>query len=98
VQTLAGFEPPQVQPVPAIDARVRPAGAVSVTVTPPVVGAVPGEFATVRLYCAPCWPCVKLPVCVLVMVSCAVGAGVMTVESEAFAVAEPPPETLTVFT
>jgi hypothetical protein len=95
---LAGFAPPQVQPVPAIDTRVRPLGAVSVTVTVPVVGVVPGEFATARLYCAPCWPCVKLPVCVLVMVSCAEVAGVMTVESEAFAVAEPPPETLTVFT
>jgi hypothetical protein len=46
---------------PFIDTRVRPVGIVSVTVTVPLVGAVP-VFDTVTPYVAPVCPCVKSPV------------------------------------
>jgi hypothetical protein len=56
-----------VHPVPAIDTRVIPVGAFSVTVTVPLVGPAPFAFDTVRLYVAPFCPWMKLPTCVLVM-------------------------------
>ena len=52
---------------PFIDTTVIPAGAVSVTVTIPLVGDAPLAFDTVMLYVAPFCPCVKLFVCVLVI-------------------------------
>jgi len=58
-----------VQPVPAIDTSVNPAGSVSVTVAVPLVGPAPAPFDTVTAYVAPCCPCVKLPVCVFVIPS-----------------------------
>jgi hypothetical protein len=61
-----------VQPVPAIETRVKPDGTVSVTVTVPVVAAVP-VFDTVTVYVAFCCPWLKLPVCVLVIVRTGVG-------------------------
>src|SRR5215472_7539169 len=74
---------------------VKPDGAVSVTVTiVPFVGPVLAvlEFETVTVYVAPTWPCAKLPTCVLAILS--EGARI-TVESLLFAVADPPPATLT---
>jgi hypothetical protein len=53
--------PKQPQPVPLIDATVKPVGAVSVTVTVPLVGAAP-TLLTVTVYVAPVCPCVKFPV------------------------------------
>ena len=65
---------------------VKPAGNASVTVTAPTVGAVP-ILLTVMVYVAPTvWPCVKLPACVLVMVT----SGISTV-TEADAVPPVPP-------
>jgi len=58
-----------VQPVPAIDTSVNPAGIVSVTVTVPVVGPAVAPFDTVTVYVAPCCPCVKFPVCDFVIPS-----------------------------
>jgi len=55
----------QVQPVPAIETSVSPDGAVSVTVTTPLVEAAPASLLTVTKYVAPVCPCVKLPVCIL---------------------------------
>jgi hypothetical protein len=52
-----------VQPVPVPLANVSPAGNVSVTVMVPLLAPKP-PLVTVRVYCAPCWPCVKpLPTC-----------------------------------
>jgi hypothetical protein len=48
---------------PFIDTSVIPDGAVSVTVTVPLVGTAPIAFDTVTLYVAPFCPCVKFPVC-----------------------------------
>jgi hypothetical protein len=59
----------QVHPVPAIETRLRPGGAVSVTVTVPLVGPAVAAFDTVTLYVAPVCPRVKFPVCVLLMLS-----------------------------
>ena len=48
--------------------NVKPAGSVSVTVTVPVVATAP-PLVTDNVYCAPCWPCVKLaPTCALLIV------------------------------
>jgi hypothetical protein len=55
-----------VQPDPAIDTSVKPAGTVSLTVTTPLVGTAPAWFDSVNVYVAPIWPKVKLPVCVFV--------------------------------
>jgi hypothetical protein len=60
-----------VHPVPAIDTDVSPEGNVSVTVTVPLVGPALAPFETVTVYVAFCCPCVKLPLCVLVMLSTA---------------------------
>ena len=57
----------QVQPVPLIAVAVNPVGSVSVTVTVPLVEALP-LLVTVMVYCAPVCPCVKLPTWVFVMV------------------------------
>src|SRR5271167_2986861 len=46
---------------------------VSVTVTVPLLAAAFAAFDTVTVYCALCWPWVKLPVCDLVMVSAGLG-------------------------
>src|SRR6266567_3962442 len=56
-----------VQPIPLIAVALRPAGNTSVTVTAPEVDPVP-ELPTVRIYVATVWPCVKLPLCVLLIV------------------------------
>ncbi len=51
------------QPVPVPLANISPVGNVSVTVMVPLLAAIP-PLVTVRVYCAPCWPCVKpLPTC-----------------------------------
>ena len=86
-----------VQPVPAIDARVSPTGSVSVTVTVPAVGPAVAALLTAIVYVAPFCPCAKLPTCDLATVSAA-GLGLITVESDALAVADPPPDTLAEFT
>lgn len=57
----------QFQPAPDIDTRVKPEGRVSVTVTAPIVGPAFAAFETVTVYVAFCWPWVKLPVWVLLM-------------------------------
>src|ERR1700675_4081653 len=59
----------QVQPVPAIETSVKPAGAVSVTVTVPLVGPAFGPFETGTVYLAACCPWGKWPACVFEMVS-----------------------------
>ena len=88
-----------VHPVPAIDASVSPAGTVSVTVTVPLVRPAPAPLLTVTVYVAPVCPCVKLPLCVLVIPSTGATTGMLIiVESVAFALTEPPPDTLTAFT
>src|ERR1700730_17881274 len=70
-----------VQPLPAIAVAVNPVGTVSATVTVPLVTAVP-EFFTVMVYVAPVCPCVKFPVCDLVIVkSGAVETAPLTKES-----------------
>src|SRR5258708_19471916 len=56
-----------VQPIPLIAVALRPVGNTSVTVTAPEVDPVP-ELPTVRIYVATVWPCVKLPLCVLLIV------------------------------
>ena len=48
--------PLQVQPLPAIDTRVRPAGTASVTVTAPEVEFTLAALLTVRVYVALFWP------------------------------------------
>ena len=57
----------QIHPLPLKPVKVNPTGAVSVTVTSPVV-APAVALLTVILYSAPIWPCVKLPTWLLVMV------------------------------
>lgn len=52
------------QPAPVIDTSASPGGTVSLTVTRPAVGAAPAAFATATEQVAPCWPCVKSPLCV----------------------------------
>ena len=54
--------PGQVHPVPLTLGVVKPLGIGSVTVTVPLVAAVP-EFVTVMVYVTPVWPWVKLPEC-----------------------------------
>ena len=88
--------PLHVQPVPLIEAKVRPFGSVSATVTVPEVGPLP-ELFTDTVYTAPIWPCVKLPACVEETVSTG-ETWMMTVLSVADAPAEPPPDTLTELT
>jgi hypothetical protein len=90
----------QVHPVPLIAVAVSPEGNVSTTVTVPDVGPDP-PLLTVRVYVAPVWPCVKLPLCVFVRVrSGRRGAeDVTVVASEAVLLAvfaSPPPETVAV--
>ena len=82
-------------PVPAIDTKLKPDGIVSVTVTVPLVPA-EAPFDTVIVYVAPACPCVKFPACVLLMLT--TGRAMMVVESVALAVADPPPDTPTLFT
>ena len=89
--------PGHVHPVPNIDTSVIPAGTVSVTVTVPLVGPAPAVLDTVTVYCAFCWPGVKLPLCVFEMLSTG-GFTVITVESVVLAGADPPPDTETEFT
>jgi hypothetical protein len=48
---------------------VKPEGGFSATVTVPLVGPPLAEFETVTVYVAPVCPCVKFPVCVLVMLN-----------------------------
>ena len=87
----------QVHPRPDIDTRVMPAGTVSVTVTVPAVGPAPAPFETITVYAAPCWPCVKLPLCAFTILSIA-GFAVTLVESVALALGDPPPDTITALT
>ena len=61
--------PVQVHPPPVMDARVKPPGRVSVTVTSPLVAMAPARFDTVTVYAAPLCPCVKLPLCAEVTLS-----------------------------
>ena len=66
------------------------------TVIAPLVAAVP-ELVTVIVYVAPVWPCVKLPVCVFVIVR----SGPPTIVATSVAVLlvvllSPPPETVAV--
>jgi hypothetical protein len=82
--------------VPVIDTNVNPLGTVSVTVTVPLVAPAPAALLTVTEYVAPLCPCVKLPVCALVMLS--TGTRAIVVESVALAAADPPPDTLAWFT
>ncbi len=78
-----------------MDTSIRPEGTVSVTVTVvPSVGPVPFLLSTVTVYVAFSWPCVKLPVCVLVIAST---GSIIVVMSLALAATEPPPETSTLF-
>jgi hypothetical protein len=88
------------QPDPTIDTSVNPDGKVSVTVTVPLVGPLPVLSDTVTVYAAFCCPSVKLPECIFLMEREG-GVGeppVMIVGSLAFAVVDPPPDTLTWFT
>ncbi len=62
----------QVQPVPVATVGVRPVGRVSVTVTRPLVAAVP-ELVAVMVY-VPVALWLKLPVWLLVIVRSGVGA------------------------
>ena len=78
-----------------MDTSVMPAGSVSVTVTVPVVGAVV-VLVTVRVYLALVCPCQKELMCVEETLNSGV-SGLITVLSLVLAVAEPPPETLTLF-
>ena len=73
---------------------VKPVGNVSVTVTVPLVEAVP-ELVTVIVYCAPVWPCVKFPLCDLVIVrsGCTTAVGSVSVLFDVLV--SPPPETET---
>jgi len=66
VQVTVWPTAPQVHPVPVAETKPRPVGNVSVTVTVPVVGSDPVEFATVIVY-TPFEPTVKLPTWVFVM-------------------------------
>ena len=50
----------QLHPVPLMAVAVKPVGSVSVTVTAPLVEALP-LLVTVIVYCAPVCPCVKSP-------------------------------------
>ena len=86
-----------VQPVPASDTSVNPAGTVSVTVTVPLVGPAFAPFDTVTVYVAPCCPCVKFPMCDFAMARSGVPMGLIVAESLALLGAEPPPERVTVF-
>ena len=56
-----------IHPVPVIDTNVSPAGAVSTTVTMPVVGPAEALLETVTVYVAPVCPWRKFPVWVLLM-------------------------------
>src|SRR5437764_1137719 len=96
VQLFAAV-PGHVQPVPAMDTKVRPAGAVSVRVTVPLVGPAPLALETVTEYVAFSCPCVKLPLCIFVIVSTG-GFVAVIVESVLLAVADPPPDTETELT
>jgi hypothetical protein len=85
----------QAQLVPAIAVTVSPPpdGGISLTVTVPLVAPALAPFDTFAVYVAPCWPCVKFPVCDFVITSaCAatvtVGVGVT------FTADAPPPERL----
>jgi hypothetical protein len=82
------------QPLPAIDTSVKPEGTVSVTVTVPIVGPESAASDTVTVYVAPCWPNAKSPTCVFVTLRTGALA-MIEVESVALAVAELPPETVT---
>ena len=84
-----------VHPAPTIDTKLKPDGTVSVTVTVALVAPAPAALLTVTVY-APACPCVKFPVCILLIFS--TGRAMMLVESVALAVADPPPDTLTLFT
>jgi len=88
--------PVQLQPVPAIEASVKPPGSVSVTVTVPLVAAAPDAFDTVTVYASPLCPCVKLPLCVDATLNTAALPST-TVLSVPDALADPPPDTLTEF-
>ena len=81
---------------PLIAVAVRPPGSVSVAVTAPLVG-VPPVFLTVIVYCAPVWPWMKLPLCVLLTIKS--GPFPMVVGSLAPSLAvfsSPPPDTVAV--
>jgi hypothetical protein len=64
---------------PFIDTSVIPVGAVSVTVTVPLVGPAPAAFLTVTVYVAPFCPWVKLPTCVLAMLRLGLGHSTVVV-------------------
>jgi hypothetical protein len=83
--------------VPAMDTRVNPVGIVSVTVTVPLVRPPVWPFETFTMYCAFCWPWVKLPVCDFAMARSGGPMGLIVAESLALFGAEPPPERVTVF-
>ena len=87
--------PEHVQPLPAIETSVRPAGTVSVTVTAPLAGPAAAPLLTVARYTALVCPRAKRPACVSAMLRA--GAGKISVGSVALAAAEPPPFTPTTF-
>ena len=90
----------QVQPEPESAVRVRPGGGASVTVTVPLVGALP-TFVTVRVKLVGCPAMTTPPVCVFVSVRSGPPTGeVMTVSSVAVLLAvfgSPPPDTTALF-
>jgi hypothetical protein len=73
----------QVQLAPVIDMSVNPEGAVSVTVTVPLVGPAEAALETMTVYAAPFCPCVKLPVCDFAMARIGAEAAMMLMESHA---------------
>ena len=85
--------PVQDHPVPDVDTSVRPVGRVWVNVTVPAVGPAVAPLLTITVHAARACPCVKLPVWLSETLRSGVAA--TTVLSEAVAVADPPPDTLT---
>ena len=81
----------QVQPVPERFAIDKPVGGVSDAVTVPLVGPVP-VLLTVTVKVAPVCPCVKFPVCVLVIFKAGVGGGMTVTVSLPVDPVEPPPD------
>jgi hypothetical protein len=81
-----------VHPVPAIDTNDKPEGAVSVTVTVPLVGPAVALLLTANVYVAPVCPCVKFPVWLLAILS--TGRATIMVGSVVLAGTDPPPDTL----
>ncbi len=85
----------ELHPVPPKPVAVKPAGKLSVTVTVPLVGALP-RLLTVSVYCWPTSPWVKLPLWLFWMVRSGplMLAGSVAVSLVVFV--SPPPATLAV--